>query len=191
MSVLQSRFLELLGCVERLGMDHLSAYLVDETDFFTAPASTYHHGSKECGLVEHSLAVYDNLVTIMNAFFEKFDSQSLIICGLLHDVCKTNFYQKGYRNKKNEQTGRWEKVEVYEIHDQLPLGHGEKSVMILQRYIPLSEDEMMAIRWHMAGFDDATRGYGGMQTLSAAMKRYPLITALHMADMATTYFNGV
>jgi len=185
------RFESLLKQVERPGIENLLSYLTNETDFFTAPASTIHHGACEGGLLEHSLAVYDNMIAIMDMFFEKYDTQSVIISALMHDICKANFYRQGYRNKKNEQTGQWEKVEVYEIHDQLPLGHGEKSVMILQKFIPLSVDEMMAIRWHMGGFDDSARGYAGMQCLSSAMKTYPLVVALHMADMATSYFNGL
>lgn len=185
------RFETLLKMVERPGIENLLFYIKNETDFFTAPASTLHHGACEGGLLEHSLAVYDNMVVLMDTFFEKYDIQSVIISALMHDICKANFYRQGFRNKKNDQTGQWEKVAVYEIHDQLPLGHGEKSVMMLQKYISLTVDEMMAIRWHMGGFDDSARGYAGMQCLSNAMKTYPLVVALHMADMATCYFNGV
>lgn len=184
------RFVALLGQVERPGMDNLLSYLSNETDFFTAPASATYHGAYEGGLLDHSLAVYDNLVVLANTFFASYDNQSLIVCALLHDVCKANFYRRGYRNKKNENTGQWEKVEVYEIDDKLPLGHGEKSVMVLQRYIQLTIDEMMAIRWHMGGFDDSARGYAGAQCLSNAMRNHPLLVALHMADMATCYFTG-
>lgn len=49
---------------------------------------------------------------------------------------------------------------------------------------------MLAIRWHMGGFDDTARSHAGGQSLSGAMKRYALVPALHMADMATCYFAG-
>ncbi|MPM60215.1 hypothetical protein SDC9_107066 [bioreactor metagenome] len=186
----QEKFIELLKQVERPGIDNLCSYMMKDTDFFVAPASATYHGACEGGLLDHSLAVYDNLLVLANAFFESYDHQSLIVCALLHDICKTNFYRRGYRNRKNEQTGQWEKIEVYEIDDKLPLGHGEKSVMILQRFIQLTVDETMAIRWHMGGFDDAARGYAGAQCLSNAMKNHPLLVALHMADMATCYFTG-
>ena len=77
----------------------------------------------------------------------------------------------------------WVPTETYEIEDQFPCGHGEKSVIILQRYIWLFDEEIMAIRWHMAGFDDGARGYAGGLQLAAAMQKYPLITALHSADL--------
>ena len=138
----------------------------------------------------HSLAVYDSLMTLRQAFSQELEQESACLCALFHDLCKANFYRKGFRNRKNETTGQWEKVEVYEIDDQLPLGHGEKSVMLLQKFIPLTEEEMLAIRWHMGGFDDTARSYAGGQSLSGAMKRYALVPALHMADMATCYFAG-
>lgn len=190
MKSVQEKFTELLRQVERPGIENLIIYITNETDFFTAPASATYHGACEGGLLEHSLAVYNNLIILANTFFETYDHQSVIVCALLHDICKANFYRRGYRNRKNEQTGVWEKIEVYEINDQLPLGHGEKSVMILQRYIQLTIDEMMAIRWHMGGFDDTARSFAGGQCLSNAMKNHPLLVALHMADMATCYFTG-
>lgn len=46
-------------------------------------------------------------------------------------------------------------VDVFEWNNSLALGHGEKSVMILQKYIPLTPLEQMCIRWHMGSFDKA------------------------------------
>lgn len=181
-------FIALLRQVKRPGIEALIGYLSDKTDFFLAPASTFHHGAREAGLVEHSLAVYENLVKVCAAWELAIHAETQIICALLHDICKANFYRKGFRNRKNEQTGQWEKVEVYEIEDQFPVGHGEKSVILLQRYIVLTDEELMAIRWHMGGFDDSARSYGGAQALSGAMKQYPFTVALQMADLSTTYF---
>ena len=65
-----------------------------------------------------------------------------------------------------------------------PLGHGEKSALILQRYMLLTMEELMAIRWHMAGFDDAAKNYAGGLSLTNAMNKYPLIAAIHIADLA-------
>ncbi|MDU2065118.1 MAG: HD domain-containing protein [Sporomusaceae bacterium] len=190
---MKERFISLLQQVERNGIEEFIAYLEQDTDFFSAPASAYHHGNYMGGLVDHSVAVYDNLVKIIETFdlSQRYDKETLILSALLHDLCKANFYRKVLRNRKNEKTGQWEKVEIYEINDQFPIGHGEKSVILLSRYIALTEDEMLAIRWHMGGFDDAARAYTGGQSLSKAMKSTPLVAALHMADMATCYFKGV
>lgn len=188
---LKKRALELLRSTGKENMEALIDYLENRTDYFTAPASTQFHGAYHGGLVDHSLAVYDNLVKMVESFQIFAKPESLIIIALLHDICKTNFYKTGYRNRKNETTGQWEKVEIYEIDDKLPLGHSEKSIIMLQQFIKLSKEETLAIRWHMGAFDDSVQGgYGGMKALSNAYQMCPLAAAMHMADMATSYFDG-
>ena len=56
------RFEELLGSVQRNGMDKLMNYIIKKTDFYSAPASTRFHLACEGGLLQHSLNVYDCLV---------------------------------------------------------------------------------------------------------------------------------
>jgi len=186
---MRDRFIDLLGNTKRSGINKLISHLEYETDFFVAPASTKYHGACNGGLLAHSLAVYEQLNRILRLNNLEYKQDSVIITALLHDVCKANFYETATRNVKNEKTGFWEKVPYIIINDKLPLGHGEKSVIILQQYISLTIDEIMAIRWHMAGFDDAGRQYGGGQALSTAMSQYPLICALHMADLAANYID--
>ena len=174
----------LSGC-ER-PMHDLILWLKD-SDFFTAPASTRFHGAHRGGLAEHSLCVYNTLLNLGNSFNIHYPLDSMVICGLLHDICKVDFYKESTRNVKNEQTGQWEKIPCYTIEDSLPIGHGEKSVIILQRFMYLTEDEAYAIRWHMGGFDDAARGYAGGIMLSNAFQKCPLAVLLHMADLAASY----
>ena len=112
------------------------------------------------------------------------DDDSLAICALLHDVCKVNKYVLHSRNIKNEATGQWEKVPYYSIEEnKFPYGHGEGSVWLIQRFMRLSLEESIAIRWHMGGFDDAAKGYD----LSAAFRQFPNAMLLHIADMKATY----
>ena len=105
--------------------------------------------------------------------------------GLLHDLCKANFYKVGTRNVKNDVTGQWEKVPFYQVADQLPYGHGEKSVYLIEHFMRLKTAEAIAIRWHMGGFDDAVRG--GSFAVSDAYNTYPLAVKLHIADLTATY----
>ena len=168
--------------VTRPGADKLLDWLAT-TDFFKAPASTRFHGACEEGLVMHSLNVYHAL---MDRFFEEGDNpESMAVCGLLHDLCKANYYKTGSRNVKNEATGQWEKVPVFMVEDQFPYGHGEKSVYLIERFIRLKPAEAVAIRWHMGGFDDAARG--GCRAISEAYDAYPLAVKLHLADLTATY----
>ncbi|WP_419067408.1 HD domain-containing protein [Candidatus Allofournierella excrementavium] len=168
--------------VTRPGADKLLEWL-STTDFFKAPASTRFHGACEEGLVMHSLNVYHAL---MDRFLEEGDNpESMAVCGLLHDLCKANYYKTGSRNVKNEATGQWEKVPIFMVEDQFPYGHGEKSVYLIERFIRLKPAEAVAIRWHMGGFDDAARG--GCRAISEAYDAYPLAVKLHLADLTATY----
>lgn len=179
----QIRFVNMLTSTGRKGMPEFITYLTSETDFFTAPASSNNHGNYKGGLLEHSLIVHENLVKITQLFNLEVDPNTIIIASLLHDLCKANFYKADTKNVKNEK-GQWEKVPYFSIDDETPLGHGEKSALILQRYMLLTMEELMAIRWHMAGFDDAAKNYAGGLSLTNAMNKYPLIAAIHIADLA-------
>ncbi len=168
--------------IRRDGAPELLAWM-QTTDFFTAPASTRYHGACSEGLVMHSLNVYNVLVNRFGNAGE--NPESLAICGLLHDLCKANFYKAGFRNVKDDETGTWNKVPSYSVEDAFPYGHGEKSVFLIERFLRLKPAEAVAIRWHMGGFDDAVKG--GSYAISEAWRKYPLGSMLHIADLEATY----
>jgi len=183
--------------ITRNGADKFLEWL-QSTDFFTAPASTRFHLAKPGGLLEHSLHVYDRLRSLY--VFEKTRSnkgsfmltpeeeETIAICALLHDVCKANIYAIEMRNRKDKQ-GNWEKYPFYTIKDLFPYGHGEKSVYLISIHMQLSIAEMMAIRWHMGGFDDSVKG--GSYALKDAFQQYPLAVLTHLADMQASYLDEV
>ncbi len=161
------------------------------SDFFKAPASTKFHSSFAGGLVEHSVKVYNRFLNkIKTEFGEKYEevitNESIAIIGLLHDVCKINFYKSEYRNTK-DKAGNWVQVICYTVDDKLPYGHGEKSVYILSGFIKLTRDEAMAINWHMGGFDN--RVQGGSYSMSVAFQQYPIAVIFHTADLETAYLD--
>lgn len=170
------------SCISREGSAPLLEWL-EKTDFFTAPASTRFHGACECGLVMHSLNVFKTLK--QHFYTEGENIESYAICGLLHDLCKANYYKQGTRNVKNDETGQWEKVPVFNVDDAFPYGHGEKSVFLIERFMRLKPSEAVAIRWHMGGFDEASRG--GSFAISQAYRDYPLAVKLHISDLEATY----
>ena len=149
----QEEFIEIYNkYITRQGADELLEWL-KRTDFFTAPASSKYHCACENGLVMHSVSVFNTMME--KHYDEETDNiESFAICGLLHDLCKAQFYKVSSRNVKNEKTGQWEKVPYYAIEDQFPYGHGEKSVFLIERKMHLKIDEAMAIRWHMGEFGD-------------------------------------
>lgn len=169
--------------IKRPGSQELLNWLIG-TDFFTAPASTKYHCACEGGLVQHSISVYK---TLREKYFnEESDSEeSFAICGLLHDLCKTEFYKVSTRNVKNEVTGVWEKQPFYAIDDNFPYGHGEKSVFLIERFMRLKPAEAVAIRWHMGGFDNSVKG--GDFSIGLAYEKYPLAVKLHISDIESSY----
>lgn len=185
----KAEFIERLRNTNRTGMEDLLTWLEGETDFYTAPASSQFHGAFEGGLLNHSLAVYKYLKNFTKAL-QSIPEESLVIMGLLHDLCKVNFFTKTVRNIKIPGERRWEEQESYTIDDQFPMGHGEKSVYLAMKYIPLTDEEALAIRWHMGGFDDAARAYAGGKAQSNAFHQYPVAAALNIADMYVTHILG-
>ena len=182
----KERFLEIYNeKITREGADKLLDFLLNGSDFFTAPASTRYHGAHEGGLVEHSLNVYDCLADMVGRLKERYGieypDESIAIAGLLHDICKVNFYKTSYRNVKDE-TGRWQSVPYYTIEDTLPYGHGEKSAYIVSAYMRLTRDEAFAIRYHM--------GFSGTEdpgNVGRALEMFPLAYATCCADMEAAF----
>lgn len=181
----KEEYIALLRSTERQGTEKLIEWL-EGSDFFRAPASTKTHGAYEGGLLVHSLSVYRILQNFSKNIHDV-DQNAVIISALLHDLCKVDFYIRTVRNVKIPGERRWEEVEGYGIEDKLPLGHGEKSMFMAMRYIPLTEEEAAAIRWHMGGYDDAARAYVGSMAQAAAFTKYPLAAGLAIADMYDTY----
>ena len=196
------RFEELMASFERDGKNQLMEYIRNRTDFYSAPASTGFHLACEGGLLQHSLNVYDCLIAkksspMWTKIVSEIPEESLIIMSLLHDLCKVNFYKLGTKNQKTYDVDKvaaaekwqvkhdkmgnfiWETVPKYEIDDTMPLGHGEKSVMLINCFMKLKVNEIFAIRWHM-GFSEEKAQY---KALGEAMERFPIVLALYEADL--------
>ena len=190
----KERFIELLRSTGRQGIEEVINYL-EASGFFTAPASTSHHLSYEGGLMEHSMNVYDMAMAIRGAVVtlkpemeKKLPEESIIIAALLHDTCKANIYKK---------TKKWEvgklgipvQQEKYTTnYSEMPVGHGEKSViMLLSLGLKLTLDEMVAIRWHMGAWDLAFQSYEAKSNINEAGNRHPLLSLILSADNLATH----
>ena len=175
--------------IHREGADKLLEYLQSSgSDFFTAPASTRFHGSYQGGLVEHSLNVYYCLKDYLarhrvQELYKLCPSEETIaVVSLLHDVCKINCYHEGTRNVKGPD-GKWQTVPTYDFQDDMPYGHGEKSVYIISGFMRLTREEAFAIRYHMGFSEDESK-----RNVGRSFELYPLGFAVHTADMEATYF---
>lgn len=156
--------------VKRDGMSEFITWLIEDTDFFTAPCSSKHHLNRDGGLIEHSWNVFQLLKIKNEQLGLGYDEESIIICGLLHDICKVNFYSKNPRG--------------YSVNDSFPYGHGEKSVYYINKFFKLEDEEAISIRFHMAPYDIA----GSTEySLNDAKKRFKLLTLLQTADLEATF----
>ena len=179
--------------IKRDGLDKLLNYLED-SDFYEAPSSTQFHLNEKGGLCKHSLNVfytalqiYEN--TILPAiksgnspFTEEISMESLAISTLFHDLCKTKIYHQTEKWKK-DANGRWESYIGYELKDDFPFGHGEKSCLMLGWFMRLRLEELLAIRWHMGMFEMTENGTSTKSAYRTAMEKSPLVSLLQCADM--------
>ena len=189
MENLKEQFKERLLSTKREGMETVIKHL-DRLGFFVAPASTKFHLNVKGGLMQHSWNVCNTALMLreqmiaMNPDLEgKLPEESVVLASLLHDVCKSNIYKEALLNRKNDQ-GYWEKVPGYEVdYTSLPLGHGEKSViMLLTLGLKLTKDEMLAIRWHMTAWELAFQSPEQKANLQKAREIAPLCAIVQAAD---------
>ena len=185
----KKEFIELLKTTNRQGIDDLVEELED-LGFFKAPASTKFHLNEDGGLVQHSLNVCKAALSMRKSMIELDDSllealpkDSVIIASLLHDTCKADIYKPTMKKAKN-RFGMWCDVPGYDVdYSNFPLGHGEKSVIVLLRSgFELTDDEIMAIRWHMNAWALPFQSYDIKSNFNKAKEICPLLSLVQAAD---------
>lgn len=185
----KEEFLEYLRSTDRDGVEEVIEELSD-LGFFEAPASSKFHLNQEGGLVEHSVNVCKIALKLRKTMLEMDDSlleelpkDSVIIAALLHDVCKADIYKPTVKKEKSRY-GMWEEVPGYDLdYSNFPLGHGEKSVIVLLRCgLDLSDDEIMAIRWHMTAWDLPFQSADLKANFNKSKEICPLLSLIQSAD---------
>lgn len=185
----KEEFISLLKSTGREGMDYVIDDLHD-LGFFDAPASAGHHLNCAGGLVRHSLntyhaamAVFESMKTLEPSLASEVKPESIAISALLHDVCKADIYKRSVK-KRRDQLGNWVDSEGYKVsYRNFPMGHGEKSVILLLcSGLALNDDEMLAIRWHMGAWGINMNSLEDTRSYDTARKRYPLVSIIHSAD---------
>lgn len=166
-TALQDRLLLYDNLMRDYSPPGLKEWLIEE-GFFEKPASLNHHGTYDGALFDHSFMVAKVLESLTRRLELKWQQErSPYIVGMFHDLCKMDTYQK---------TGG----EKWEYHNSpLLTGHGEKSVIMLQQHMRLTDEEMLCIRWHMGAFDtkENWNSYGRSVT------NYQNVLWTHTADM--------
>ena len=146
--------------------------VLEEMDFFKSPASAKHHLNIPGGLVIHSLNVAKAAMDLCDNMpqFKACDKNAVLTAALLHDVCKAGKYVE-------KQEGG------YRYEDTRMLGHGEESVIIIQKWMRLTDKEVLAIRWHMGAYT----GERDWNTLGKVYDKHPEALCIHMADMIAAH----
>ena len=185
----KERFCSLLRSTGRENIE----YVIEDLEtfgFFEAPASVRNHLNVPGGLVEHSLKVYDAAMMLREGILKRrpdlaqqLPVDAVTLASLLHDVCKANIYRL-VTHKRKKEIGMWEEVQEYVVnYSQLPIGHGEKSVVMLLRMgLDLEDDEICAIRWHMGPWAVDTTAIEQDKSYRQSIVNSPLLPLIHTAD---------
>ena len=172
---MREQIIQLLQETERSGIDVLIDYMT-EAGFFTAPCSGANHLSKEGGLAEHSLNVYHGMLELDKAFKSELPHDSIVLCGLLHDLGKMGDYGKPNYVENILKSGKQSDAKPYVTNSELLfVPHEIRSLAIANRYIILTEEEAFAILYHNGMYSDLKYSFKGKET--------PLSLVLHFADM--------
>lgn len=165
----KNEIINLLHSTNREGIQDLILYLMNE-GFFTQAASTKYHQSYQGGLAEHSLSVYKNLSRLNEALGLGYDSNSMIIASILHDICKIDAYlATGNGFRWNPRSNK---------------GHAKKSIELVNKFIHLTKEEEYAIKFHMGAYE---KNEFNWNELGEGYRRYSMAYYIHVADMQDTY----
>ncbi len=187
----KEEFIQLLRSTGREGVDDLIDYLDDgRNHFFTAPASVNHHLNSDGGLLQHSLNVCHAALKLREMVIaerpdleHRLSRASVIIASLLHDICKADVYVPT-RRKKKDANGLLVDVDTYNVdYSNFPMGHGEKSaIMALWGGLDITQEELLAIRWHMTAWDLPFQSVEAGKSLNTARDQHPLCSLVQLAD---------
>lgn len=166
----------LLYSTKRLGVEIVIDHLHKNKDtFYKVPASIKYHNNFFGGLAKHSIEVYREAKALFEDLVSRgnnmpFGMDSIILCGLLHDVCKMDEYEM-----KDDQP----------VHTKKYTGgnpHGLKSDRLLSCWhLDLTNEERNAIIWHMGDYaKDAKSQYG--KSYAEIASQSELVTIIHTAD---------
>ena len=158
--VITKEFIHLLSSVKRDGIDELIAYLVNNS-FFQCKFFDEEH-SENRTVAKHSLLVYNILKHLNSQFNVNLDEESMIVVSLLHDMSRID------------------------MRNEFPVGHSEKSIFMIQKFIQLTEEEIIAINSHMGQSD--LRSHGAYNDFEIQYDISKLALFLHISDMMSSSY---
>ena len=110
--------------------------------------------------------IYSDVYKIASELNNELSHDSLVIAGILHDICKAS---KLYYDADGN---------IQRRHTHIK-GHGRRSIKLLEKCgLSLTEDERLAIRWHMGGHHASDEERDEVEQA----RHNPLWKAIHKAD---------
>lgn len=166
--------------IKRKGdFDTFVNYVVNETNYVNAPASTRFHLCIEHGLLVHSNSVTKVLMKLNQVLGCDIPIYKCITVGLFHDLGKHNDYIKKEPTEKQKAAG-FKATPPYEFNIPIVYDeHESESVYTISKYMDLDKDEFMAILYHNSPWDGVTK---------PVFKQNKLMTILQNADYYSTLY---
>lgn len=175
MDEIKKNIVDMLLSTKREGMEDFLVEMANN-GFFTSPCSGGNHLCKEGGLAEHSWNVCQKAMELANAWGMENMMDSVVIASLLHDYGKTGDFDKAYYVDNILKSGKPSETKPFKRNpDILEKNHAVKSVVMINRWIDLTEDEEFAILHHDGFYERAN--------FDAWQKPTPLLMILHFADL--------
>ncbi len=173
----QLRYRELLGLIteRKKAVGRFAKMLEKKTTWLTSPASTRYHLNIEGGLLVHSVNVTETLLRLRPVMAPGLSEESCALVGLFHDAGKVGMPGKPYYipNPNEWEAGKLDKK--YRINpDLVTMGIGARSLYLISKYVPLSDEESQAIAYHDGLFVPEGQ--------SILHHEQPLTLLLHWAD---------
>lgn len=194
------KYLELINSIDRPGSDIPGLIkMLEESDFFTAPATTNSFGNYEGGLCEVALNRYTRLISLYDGpRITPIHKNSILITSLLADLGKINYFDKTIRNKKvyhpsgkkHDEMGDYGWVSeiaytIKEPQDRYIFGTlGQNAERIITNFIPLSDEESAAIINLHADYENPNLN------VASIYFTYPLSVMLTCADKLAVFVDS-
>lgn len=170
---MKNKFNGFLRATEREGIEKLINHL-EESGFYEAPCSSKHHLCVKGGLLEHSLNVFEYASKLAIAL--GVSVSTIVLPSLLHDIGKAGINGKAHYVDNFLKTGKVSGPKPFKVNDELlGLQHQDLSLMIASKFIELTEDEMVAIKYHNGLYTADGRDIKDKET--------PTMLIVHAADM--------
>lgn len=149
--------------------DDFINFLESKTTWLSAPASVRYHLSEEKGLLKHSVGVTKTLLKLRESLAPELSEESCVIVALFHDAGKVGM-PGAPRYLKNGEKFVYNK-------NQVEMQVANRSLYLVSKYIPLSDEEAQAILYHDGQYIAENR--------FIAHKECPLTLLLTFADTWT------